>query len=367
MKRLIAPLLAFLVGTLVVAGVAAPPVQTIVASLSVPSAGTILDTNAPASTIPVVNAAHQYTYQTLPAAFVPTPAATATVVGWNGGWTAPSPIATATNGVTVALYGGQSAGLTPIGPYSVNANNSNATATPLPVSAAALAGMLSGSNGCPPQATSFVGTSSDTSGTYTTPTCNGVTATVLIVQLVGGGGGGGGGGATAGNGGTGDASTFGTSLYNVAAGTGGGGNSGGPGTGGAVTTCSTGAVVSAAGANGNYGTDNISGTTYGNGGAGAPSWFGGAGGGGASTNGGTIGLTGGGGGGGAVSSAGTTNSDGAGGGSGGFCWGIITSPAASYSYTAGKYGSAGTAGTNGSAGGHGGGGTINVVASWGTL
>lgn len=302
----------------------------------------------------------------------PTPAAAASLYGWTGSaWTpAPSPSPAATNGVALPSGAGSLSptyGLAAIAPYSVTANNTAATATPAPISAAALAGLLGGANGCPPQITTYTGTSSDTSGTYTTPTCNGVTATTLWIRAVGGGGGGGGSGTSSGttNSGSGDNSTFGSSLLTASGGGAGGGASSGTAAAGSGGSASGGNIANISGSAGTIGT--IGTSSVGFGGLGGQNPLGASG---QQVTNGTsgnnaVGCGGGGAGGGAAS---TTTYAGSGGGAGGYVEHILTAPAASYSYTAGKYGAGGSnASGSPTGGGHGGGGCIIIVAGWTSL
>lgn len=187
--------------------------------------------------------------------------------------------------------------------------------------------------------TSQVFTSS--SGTYTTP----AGATRLRVRLVGGGSGGGGGpgGATASTAGN---TTFGTFTAN-----GGSGGSGGGG-GGAGGAASGGTINISGGGGGGAGVNGVA-NVFMPGGIGGSSAFGGSGTGGSGNQNGANAAansgSGGGGGGG-----GSAQNGGSGGGSGGYCEGIITNPAATYSYAvgAGVNGTAGatTTGGNGAAG-----------------
>ncbi|MDE2104258.1 MAG: hypothetical protein KGL39_43880 [Patescibacteria group bacterium] len=350
-------------------------------SLVVPATGTITDNNAANGTVPVVNASHVYAYATPnPTASnacltVTTPVNALSPVigignsnilaqGCGGNGTGVPSLSAGTGLASSGSWAAQTLGLAAAGSYTVLANNSGVSATPAPVTAAALAGMLSGSNGCPPQETAIFGTSTDTSGTYTTPICNGVTATVLWVRMAGGGGGGGGGGSGAGAAGAGDNSTFGSSFL-----TANGGSAGSQSifTGGAGGTPSGFASqYSMTGTPGGSGVQNISGTFGAIGGCGgsnqlAPNSCSNA------LNASSGRGCGSGGAGGGANSAAASNTTGSGGGGGGSGEILITSPAASYSYVAGKFGAGGTAGTNGGAGGNGGGGCILVVATWGTL
>lgn len=184
------------------------------------------------------------------------------------------------------------------------------------------------------------------SGTYTTP----ANVKYIRVRLSGAGGGGGGSGTTAGTGGAGGASTFST----LSAGGGGGGQ--GSGLNGGAGGTATGGSVNIAGGSGSSGYTGTS-VQGGNGGASASggTGYGGAPGGGS----GTAGAINSGAGGGGASSASTANA-GSGGGAGATCEGIITAPAATYSYAVGAAGTAGTAGTGGVAGSAGGSGIVIV-------
>lgn len=253
-----------------------------------------------------------------------------------------------------------SGGLTASGnPISINALGQISTltllgnATGLTADVASLTGGQVSGILCQRQRTVYV----TGSGTYTTPTCNGVTATWVSARLCGAGGGAGGNGSGATNGGTGGDTTFGTltgsggvgSVANAAAG-GHGGNA-------------TGSGVSIAGASG--GPAALTGTSSGySGGTGGSSPFGGAGPGGIGS---AIGApaiagscSGGGGPGGNSGSADTVG----GGGAGGYVEDFITSPAATYSYGVGGAGTGGSAGTSGLNGGAGGSGIIIIYAGW---
>jgi hypothetical protein len=198
---------------------------------------------------------------------------------------------------------------------------------------------------------------------YTTP--SGVL--YLFIRMVGGGGGGGSGGTTAVVGGVGTgggATTFGTGpLFTCNGGS--GGHAGGSGNTAAGGTASGSGSYDIQGGSGGYG-PGATGTTiavynnYAGGGMGAASPFGGAGGG--ATNAAGQSATadsGSGGGGGGVGDAGVGNitQGGGGGGAGGYLEAIITSPAASYTFTVGASGAGnaapGTDGFNGGAGGSG--------------
>lgn len=194
------------------------------------------------------------------------------------------------------------------------------------------------------------------SGTYTTP--NGVA--YIEVEMVGGGGGGGGSGTgSLGSGGSGGSTTFGTSLLTATAGTGGLAIGTG-GTGGTGTVNSPAVQIAAPVGGIGQAAQVFTSVTNSepNGGSGASSPFGGAGGGALDAIGSAAASNSGSGGGGAGSpSAGVA---GAGGGAGGYVKAIITNPIASYSYAVGVAGSAGAAGTSGFHGGAGGSGVIIV-------
>lgn len=197
------------------------------------------------------------------------------------------------------------------------------------------------------------------SGTYTTP----ANVSFISVKMVGGGGGGGGSGTgSPGNGVTGTASTFGTSLLTANGGVGGSASSAGGAGGtaslgsGPIGTAFTGGAGSGGGAAA-LGAANV----YSSGGMGGANPFGGAGA--AAING--AGLagspnTGAGGGGGGEDNTHVYAASG-GGGAGGFVDAIIVSPAATYAYAVGTGGTGGTAGTSGFAGGAGGLGYIQVT------
>lgn len=185
------------------------------------------------------------------------------------------------------------------------------------------------------------------SGTYNLP----AGCLAINVRMAGGGGGGGGSGTSAGNGGTGGNSTFGSSFLTCNGGAGGQGASAGGAGGGA-----TGGDFNLTGGPGRGG----SGFTNGPGGDGGNGSLGGAGQGGRS--GGEVGVAAavnsGAGGGGA--SSGTAVNAGGGGGAGGYLEKLIASPSSSYAYAVGAAGTAGTAGTSGLAGGAGGSGHVII-------
>ena len=202
------------------------------------------------------------------------------------------------------------------------------------------------------------------SGTYTTPT--NPSPLYIRVRMVGGGGGGAGSGVSnsGGSGSTGGNSTFGSSLLTA---NGGAGATGGNGTGGAGGTASlgTGPIGTAVtGGTGHGGGQTSTGSIFLQGGAGASSALAGGGMGGYAGAAGAAGPTnsGSGGGGGSSNASGTaSNNSGSGGGSGGFIDAIISSPAATYSYSVGASGGGGSAGTSGTAGGAGAAGYIEVT------
>lgn len=207
------------------------------------------------------------------------------------------------------------------------------------------------------------------SGTYTTP------ANVLWIEiyLVGAGGGGGGSGTTTtgGAGGAGGATCWNTSggactspVYSAG---GGGGALSAPYTGGTAGAV-TGSGSCAIPIPGVYGSNPpASNASDAAGGDGASSFFGGRGRGGErGVNAGMAGTSNTGGGGGGASSSGSAINPGGGGGSGAYCYAIINSPAASYTYAVGAAGTAGTAGTSGAAGGAGGSGYIKIIEHYGS-
>lgn len=179
----------------------------------------------------------------------------------------------------------------------------------------------------------------------------------LRVRMVGGAGGGGCGGSgspTAGANGT--NTTFGSNVAGLGAGGGIGGTQGGAG--GSNTVSGALAVVNINGGSGSSSDAIVTGSTS-SGGSGAPSPFGGAGGGtfygrlgvNAATNSGSGGSGGG---------AQLGNGSGAGGGAGGYLEIQINSPSSTYSYVVGAGGAGGTGGTDGFGGGNGGSGVIVV-------
>jgi len=227
---------------------------------------------------------------------------------------------------------------------TVFANVSGSTSTPSATTGGALSVAL-----CQPQIVSY----STGSGTFTTPTCNGVAANNLTVRMVGAGGGGGGGnnGSAATAGGN---TTFGTLTAD-----GGGGSSTGAGAGGSASN----GDVNVSGGGGIAGPASINATVGAPGGAGAASPFGG---GGATAYNGVgsnaLAFGAGGGGGGCGSSA--SDQAGAGGAAGGYLEKLITSVTSTYSYGVGGGGSGASGGSNCSAGGNGAGGLIIVIARW---
>ena len=228
---------------------------------------------------------------------------------------------------------------------TILANVSGTTSTPSATTGGALSVAL-----CQPQILSY----STGSGTYDTPTCNGVLPNNIWVRMIGGGGGGGGGNnGSAGN--TGGNTTFGASLTAD----GGGGSSTGAGAGGSTS----GGDVSVSGAGGIAGPASINATVGAPGGAGAASPFGG---GGATAYNGVgsnaLAFGTGGGGGGCGSSA--SDQAGAGGAAGGYLEKFLTSVTSTYSYAVGGGGSGASGGSNCSAGGNGAGGLIIVIARW---
>ena len=201
------------------------------------------------------------------------------------------------------------------------------------------------------------------SGTYTTP----ANVLYLKIRMVGGGGGGGGGGSSGnGSGGNGGTTTF--NSINANGGTGGGagptGTSSNGSLGGAGGTSGTGsATFRAPGSAGVSGSGGTAATYNGTPGAGAGSLLGGGGAGADGSGGGGAGSAGsghGGGGGGGSTGSGGRGGPG-GGGAGEYVELIISSPAATYSYSVGAGGTAGSAGTGGGAGGAGGSGVILVT------
>ena len=252
---------------------------------------------------------------------------------------------TATNGTTVVLTTGATAGdlITTISFYVSSVLNA-IPSTPGAVTPAYLSGNA-------PQMTVYT----SGSGTYTVPT----NAKALYIKMVGGGGGGAGSGTSSqGSGGAGGTTTFGTSLLTCNGGSGAVANAAG-GSGGSATLNSPATGIALSGGQGSF---YVPTTNYPPGTTGASSPFGGAGG--SATYGGAgfsaVANTGSGGGGAAGSN--TLFSGQGSGGAGGYIEATITSPSASYSYAVGSGGTAGTAGTSGFVGGAGGSGVIIVTA-----
>lgn len=255
----------------------------------------------------------------------------------------------ANNAITNAILAQMSAN-------GLKGNNTNGASNVLDLTPGQVGSIL-----CTPVRTVLL---SGTAATYTTPTCNGVTATWLEVDVQGGGGGGGGSGTgntspnfpTAGN-----ASSFGalsaggaTTSASIVA----------PGGGGACSG-SLGTQQNFPGSPGNApaidGAANSSSS-----GAGGSSFYGGAGGSNFTGNAGVAAPanSGGGGSGGAGSATGSVLPA-AGGGAGCHIRTVIVSPvAATYTYTVGASVSGGTASTSGFAGGGGAAGLIDILAHW---
>lgn len=220
------------------------------------------------------------------------------------------------------------------------------------------------------------GTPTATGGTLTKSAGTGDSSIVFLeahfpkqlrVRGVGAGGGGAGSG-TAGlgstTGGTGGATTFGSSLLTANGGSGGlKYDIGGAGDGGSSSIASPAFGISLSGSGGNPGFDVAGGANH-SGGSGGNSFFSGAG---RGSTGGNTGIpaqancgSGGGGGGG----SGTTIYSGGGGGSGAFFDATIPAPSASYAWACGAAGTAGGAGGSGAAGGAGGSGGIWAEAEF---
>jgi len=257
---------------------------------------------------------------------------------------------TATNGTTVVLATGASAGNI----LTVESFLVSSVLNAIPNTAGSVGPSLLAGNA--PQVTVLT----SGSGTYTTPSY----AKSLYIKMVGGGGGGeasdSAGGPAAGA--TGGTTTFGTSLLTCVGGTGGSYN--GSNAGGTATLNSPAVGLAVAGSQGaSPGVGYTATLAYLSGGSGGSSPFGGQGrgswagnsAGAAATN------TGSGGGGGGTSGA-VAAIPGGGGGSGGYIEAYITSPSATYSYAIGAGGAGAAAGTNGSPGGNGGSGVIIVTA-----
>jgi hypothetical protein len=265
---------------------------------------------------------------------------------------------TATNGTTVVLATGASAGnLVTVESFLVNSvlnaipntagavSSSNIQTSPTLTTPTLTSPIITGST---PQVTVYT----SGSGTYTTPT----NCRYLTIELVGGGAG----GSASSNGAAGGAG--GNTTFGSLTGTGGTSNT--PTVGGLGGAASGGDVNIAGGsASGSYQAYTTSGASYTGGSSGGSSFFGGAGRGGAP--GGSAGSaaatnSGSGGGGGAQN---TTAYAGTGGGAGGYVRKLINSPSATYSYAVGAAGTGGTAGaTDSFAGGAGGAGIIIVTA-----
>lgn len=210
---------------------------------------------------------------------------------------------------------------------------------------------------------------SGSNATYTTPTCSGVRANYIEIDLQGGGGGGAGSGTSPGAATAGGDTCWNTSgtacttpVYDAGGGGAGSTANAGVGAGGAVSgsgTCDAamaGAVSGAATAStaipgGFGGTSSFGGQGY-------TSFYTGPGGGGGTS---ALANSGSGGGG---ASAGSVANSGSGGGAGARCLVRAPTPASSYVYTVGPPGTGGTAGTSGSAGGTGSAGRISVIARW---
>jgi hypothetical protein len=247
-------------------------------------------------------------------------------------------------GTAIAFSTIPNAGLAQAAATTIKGNNTGATANVADLTAAQVGAIL-----CSPVVNAAVTTGS--SGTYNTPTCNGVTAKYLDVELVGAGGGGAGSGTTPGSGGNGSvATTFGASL-SAGAGNGGTGASGGgsqPATGGDIN------LVPANGGN-PTGASNQSGGQ----GTAAPMYSSFA----PLSGAANIGLPGGGcGAGGSGAGDAATPNTGGGGAGGSYVRKRVFSPSASYSWAVGTGGAGGTAGTSGFAGGAGTAGCMFVTA-----
>ncbi len=194
---------------------------------------------------------------------------------------------------------------------------------------------------------------SGTSQTYTTPTNGGNRPLFLRVRMVGGGGGGGAQSANSGSAG-GDTSF---DSWTAIHGAGGAPISNG-GTGGSGGAAGTGTLITRV-SGGNGGASNAAGGGNPAGGNGGVSFFGGAGVGIINGVGTAAAANSGSGGGGASTSSGNGSG---GGGAGEFVEFIITSPAASYTYTVGALGAGGAAGNV--AGSNGAAGRIEVIGYW---
>jgi hypothetical protein len=256
---------------------------------------------------------------------------------------------TATNGTTVVLPTGASAGdLVTVESFLVSS-----VLNAIPNTAGAVTPALLSGNA--PQVTVYT----SSSGTYTTPSY----AKSLYIKMVGGGGGGmcsdSAGGPAAGT--TGGTTTFGTSLLTCNGGSGGSYNGTNPGGTATINSPAVGAAIKgSAGASPGIGYNTT--LTYLSGGMGGCSPFGGAGQGHWAANPGQPAAVNSGSGGGGAGVAAVAAIPGGGGGSGGYIEAYITSPSATYSYAIGAGGAGAAAGTNGYAGGNGGSGVIIVVA-----
>jgi hypothetical protein len=200
---------------------------------------------------------------------------------------------------------------------------------------------------------------SGTNATYTTPTSP--SPVYLEIEFVGGGGGGAGSGTSPGAAGAGGNTCWNTSgtacsspLYQ---GTGGGAGATGTSAAGGGVAGSLSCADSQTGGTGGAAT----GSTSAPGGMGGVSRYGGAGAFGPPAGNGLAAIANTGSGGGGAGDNATANTGG-GGGAGGWCYAIISSPAASYVYTVGAAGAAGTNGTGGTSGGGGAAGKIRVIA-----
>lgn len=256
------------------------------------------------------------------------------------------------NNITNALLA-QMAGTT------IKGNLSSQTANPADLSPGQVGSIL-----CTPIRTIEI---SGTNATFNTPTCSGVLAVRLEIEMVGGGGGGAGSGTTPGAAGAGSQTCWNTSgtacstpLFSANGGAGGQIANATASAGGTTASCDLGIT----GGQGN-GAQN---STAAAGGAGGASFFGGQ----APANSYTTaaatvaGLTAAtnSGGGGSGAAAGGTAGGGGGGAGGGYCRKMILSPAGSYVFTVGTGGAGGTLGTSGSAGGSGAAGIIFIQAYW---
>lgn len=230
---------------------------------------------------------------------------------------------------------------------TIKANNTGGTANAADITPGAAGAML-----CNPQ---FLGSGAGAS-TYTTPTCNGVTAKYIVVKMVGAGGGGAGSGTTPGAATAGTASTFGTALLSAGGGAAGavGAATGVGAAGGVVTGCD----YNLSGGAGQPGEN----TANRQGGAGGASFFGGQAPAGILLNVAGLNAAANTGSGGSGASAGATLGSGGGGAAGGYCEKLIVAPLASYNVVVGAKGTGGTLGTSGSAGGNGADGVLGVMA-----